>query len=392
MNYSFDKIIDRQGTNSEKYDNREKVFGRSDVIPLWVADSDFETPPFIMEALERRMSHPVFGYTFRTESFSRAVTGWIFRRSGWKVDDSWVDFVPGVVSGLVVAMRAFSAAGDGVVIQPPVYPPFARMVKFNGRTLLNNPLVWDGKKYVVDFDDLDAKLSAAKVFILCNPHNPTGRVFTPAELLRMGELCLKHNVMIISDEIHSDLTLKPNKHTHIASLSEEIARITVTLVAPSKTFNLAGFSTSAAITSGDVVRREFRRYMDMFHASQGNIFGAVALEAAYNNGDEWVDALNEYIAANADYVVDFLKNNIPSIKTFKPEGTYLMWLDFREWNMPHDSVFRFLVDEAGIGLNDGKFFGEEGIGFMRLNLATQLDVIKQAMAKLMSAAQVNGLA
>ncbi len=392
MIYDFDRIPDRRNTDCEKYDRRQAIFGRKDVIPLWVADTDFEAAPFITQALEQRLRHPVLAYSFRNDRFFDAVIGWAKRRHGWTVERDWIDFSPGVVTGLVFAMQAFSESGDGVVIQPPVYPPFARMTRLNERQVLNNPLVWNGEKYVIDFDDLDRKLADAKIFLMSNPHNPTGRVFTRAELEQIGELCAKHDVFIISDEIHGDLVQRPYQHIPIASLSPEIARRTLTLFAPSKTFNIAGLSTSVAVTPDPAVRRRFRETLKRFHLDQGNIFGTVALEAAYTHGDQWLDQLNAYIGQNARFVLDFLQTHLPSVKTFLPEGTFLIWLDFRAWGMPHDEVFRFLVDEAGLGLNDGKHFGEEGIGFMRLNIGTSRAVLRQALEQLLAACRKRGLA
>ncbi len=385
MTYDFDRIAEREGTNCEKYDHRAEVFGRGDVIPLWVADMDFEAPPFVVEAMRRRLEHPVFGYTFRGDTFHDAVTAWIARRNGWTVEREWIDFTPGVVAGFTFAIRALTDQGDGVVIQPPVYPPFAQVVKANGRKVVDNPLKLNGGRYEIDFDDLDRKLAGARVLLFCNPHNPTGRVFSREELIRVGELCERHGVAVISDEIHSDLIQKPYRHTHLASLSPWLAEHTVTFVAPSKTFNLAGLSTSVAITPGDALRRRLRAELDRLHVAQGNVFGTVALEAAYTYGDEWLDQLNAYIGGNKDYVADFLACNLPSVGTFPLEGTYLMWLDFRQWGMTQKELSDFLVNEAYLGLNDGAYFGSEGQGFMRLNLGTSRRVIAAAMKQLKEA-------
>ncbi|MBQ4278938.1 MAG: PatB family C-S lyase [Rikenellaceae bacterium] len=383
--YNFDQIVDREGTNCEKYDSREAIFGRADVIPLWVADTDFAVAPFITEALVRRTAHPVYGYAFRDKAYHDAIAGWVGRRHGWPIDPAWLDFSPGVVAGLVFALRAFTDPGDRVVIQPPVYPPFARVTRLNGREVVNNPLRHDGDRYTIDFDDLDHKLNGAHALLLCNPQNPTGRVFDRDELMRVGELCVRHGVTIISDDIHADLIQKPYRHIPIASLSPEIAAHTVTLIAPSKTFNIAGLSTSVIITPDDTMRRRLRIELDKMHADQGNAFGTTALIAAYNHGDQWLDEFNDYIGGNIEYVCGFLAENLPSVKCHKPEGTYLMWLDFNAWGMPHDELYQWLIDEAGLGLNDGQRFGQEGIGFMRLNLGTSRAVLEQAMRQLLDA-------
>lgn len=384
MRYDFDKITDRTGTNSIKYDAAAEVFGREDVLPLWIADSDFACPPFIVEAVRKRAEHPVYGYTFQGPEFFRAVTEWVRRRNDWSIESDWIGFTPGVVAGFSLAIQALTEEGDGVLIQPPVYPPFAKMTRMNNRKVVNNPLAWDGKKYVIDFDDFKAKLKESKVFLMCNPHNPTGRVFTREELRRMGELCVEHDVRIISDEIHSDLILKPHRHTHVASLSDEIARRTITFIAPSKTFNVAGLASSVSIIPDESVRRRFSRQADLVGASHGNLFGTTALVAAYEQGDEWLDGFMVQMGKNARYIVDFLRERIPSVRAYVPESTYLMWLDFRAWGLSPEELLRVLVD-AGLGLSDGKDFGEEGVGFMRINIATSPEVLEEAMKRLEAA-------
>lgn len=391
MEYDFDRVVVREGTRCEKYDSREEIFGRADVIPLWVADMDFEVAPFITEAIMRRAAHPVYGYEFRGSGFYDSAAGWIARRGGWNVEPGWMNFTPGVVSGLVCAMRAVTQEGDGVVIQPPVYPPFARVTKSNGRRLVENPLRETNAGYEMDFDDLDRKLNGAKALLLCNPQNPTGRVFTRGELERVGELCIRHDVVLISDEIHCDLIQKPYQHIHIASLSDELAHRTITLVAPSKTFNLAGLSTSLAVIPDPSLRRRFRAEFDRMHIDQGNVFGTVALEAAYRQGDEWLDRLLEYVRGNMEYVTEFFARHIPSVKTRPSEGTYMMWLDFRAWGLSPQELWHFLVFEAGLGLNEGARFGTGGEGFMRINLATRRALVEQAMSQLETACRKRGL-
>ena len=392
MNYNFDKIVSREATDCEKFDARDEVFGRADVIPMWVADMDFAVPEVVTEAIVRRAGHPIYGYTFRSDGYFRSVIDWVGRHSGWKVEKEWIDFAPGVVAGIVFALRAFTQEGDRVVIQPPVYHPFARQTRFNNRVVVNNPLLQraDGS-FGIDFDDLDRKLAGAKVFLMSNPHNPSGRVYTAEELTRIGELCVKHDVVILSDEIHGDLVYKPHKHIHIAALDEAFARRTVTFTAPSKTFNLAGLSTSVAITPDAALRRRLQQEFNKLHADQGNIFGTVALEAAYTHGDEWLERLLEYPEGNIRYVTDFLHRKMPSVKCVPPEGTYLMWLDFRAWPMTHEQIYRFMVERAGIGVNEGSMFGEEGRGWMRMNIATQRSVVERAMNQLYEAARSAGL-
>ncbi|WP_071134032.1 MalY/PatB family protein [Millionella massiliensis] len=391
--YDFDTYIDRIGTDCEKYEDMKSVFGTDQVIPLWIADMDFATADFIVEAMERRMKHPIFGYTFRPQCYFDAIRGWVYRHSGWDIDTSWIAFSPGVVAGVTFGMLSCTKEGDGVVIQPPVYHPFGNTIRYNHRTVLNNPLIQDPAtgEYRIDFDDLDQKLAQAKAFILCNPHNPTGRVFTREELLKIGELCKKHDVTIISDEIHCDFIFQPHEHIHIASLTEDLANRTITLIAPSKSFNVAGFSTAAAIIPSPERHAAYQAEVDKIHIENGNIFGSVALKTAYEQGDEWMRQLLEYLQGNVDFVYDFMTANIPSVHCYKPEATFLMWLDFRKWGMTQEELNRFLVQEAGLGLGDGSVYGIEGTGFQRLNIGTPRSVLQRAMNQLLEAVRKHGL-
>lgn len=391
--YDFDTYIDRIGTDCEKYEDMKSVFGTDQVIPLWIADMDFATADFIVEAMERRMKHPIFGYTFRPQCYFDAIRGWVYRHSGWDIDTSWIAFSPGVVAGVTFGMLSCTKEGDGVVIQPPVYHPFGNTIRYNHRTVLNNPLIQDPAtgEYRIDFDDLDQKLAQAKAFILCNPHNPTGRVFTREELLKIGELCKKHDVTIISDEIHCDFIFQPHEHIHIASLTEDLANRTITLIAPSKSFNVAGFSTAAAIIPNPERHAAYQAEVDKIHIENGNIFGSVALKTAYEQGDEWMRQLLEYLQGNVDFVYDFMTANIPSVHCYKPEATFLMWLDFRKWGMTQEELNRFLVQEAGLGLGDGSVYGIEGTGFQRLNIGTPRSVLQRAMNQLLEAVRKHGL-
>lgn len=385
MKYNFDEVISREGTNCEKFDAREQIFGRADVIPMWVADMDFAAPPAVVEAIRKRAEHPILGYSYRSDNYWQSIIGWVDRHSGWKIQREWLDFTPGVVPGIVYALRAFTEPGDRIVIQPPVYHPFARQIRLNDRVVVNNPLRETNGHYEIDFEDLDRKLTGAKVLLMSSPHNPTGRVFTREELTRIGQLCVKHDVLILSDEIHGDIVYAPQKFIHIASINETIAARTLTFIAPSKTFNIAGLSTSVSIVPNPILNQRLQEEYAKTHADQGNIFGAVALEAAYTHGDEWLEQLLQYLKGNVDYVCNFLQERIPSIHCVPPQGTYLMWLDFREWGMTHEEIYQFLIDKAGWGVNEGSMFGEEGRGWMRVNIATQRSVLKQAMEQLYQA-------
>ena len=385
MKYNFDEVISREGTNCEKFDARTQIFGRADVIPMWVADMDFAAPPAVVEAIRKRAEHPILGYSYRSDNYWQSIIGWVDRHSGWKIQREWLDFTPGVVSGIVYALRAFTEPGDRIVIQPPVYHPFARQLRLNDRVVVNNPLRETNGHYEIDFEDLDRKLAGAKVLLMSSPHNPTGRVFTREELTRIGQLCVKHDVLILSDEIHGDIVYAPQKFIHIASIDDSIAARTLTFIAPSKTFNIAGLSTSVSIVPNPVLNQRLQEEYAKMHADQGNIFGAVALEAAYTHGDEWLEQLLQYLKGNVDYVCNFLQERIPSIHCVPPQGTYLMWLDFREWGMTHEEIYQFLIDKAGWSVNEGSMFGEEGRGWMRVNIATQRSVLKQAMEQLYQA-------
>lgn len=385
MKYNFDEVISREGTNCEKFDARAQIFGRADVIPMWVADMDFAAPSAVVEAIRKRAEHPVLGYSYRSDNYWQSIIDWVYRHSGWKIQREWLDFTPGVVSGIVYALRAFTEPGDRIVIQPPVYHPFARQIHLNDRVVVNNPLRETNGHYEIDFEDLDRKLAGAKVLLMSSPHNPTGRVFTREELTRIGQLCVKHDVLILSDEIHGDIVYAPQKFIHIASINETIAARTLTFIAPSKTFNIAGLSTSVSIVPNPILNQRLQEEYAKTHADQGNIFGAVALEAAYTHGDEWLEQLLQYLKGNVDYVCNFLQERIPSIHCVPPQGTYLMWLDFREWGMTHEEIYQFLIDKAGWGVNEGSMFGEEGCGWMRVNIATQRSVLKQAMEQLYQA-------
>ncbi len=391
--YDFDTYIDRVGSDCEKYEDMLAVFGTDRVIPLWIADMDFATADFIVEAMERRMRHPIFGYTFRPQCYFDAISGWVERHSGWKIEAPWIAYSPGVVAGVTFGMLSCTEPGDGVVIQPPVYHPFGNTIRANGRRVVNNPLVQDpaNGRYRIDFEDLNRKLAQARAFILCNPHNPTGRVFTREELLRIGELCRTHDVTIISDEIHGDFAFRPHEHLHIASLTEDLAGRTITLIAPSKSFNVAGFSTAVAIVPDPARRAAYQAEVDRIHIENGNIFGSVALKTAYEQGDAWMEQLLDYLQGNIDFVYDFLRSKIPSVGCYKPEATFLMWLDFRSWGMTQEELNRFLVEEAGLGLGDGSIYGEEGVGFQRLNVGTPRSVLERALNQLLEAVDRRGL-
>jgi len=382
MYYNFDEIISRENTDCVKFDFRKRVFGNGSVIPLWVADTDFRTPDFIMDALHKRLEHEIFGYGVIPSSFYESIVRWNKRHHNWIIRPEWISFAPGVVPALSLLIMAFTRPDDGVLIQPPVYFPFFSIVKNHKRRLIENPLRYSDGNYLMDFSDLDKKLPGTSMMFLCSPHNPTGNVWPPDVLEKVGELCLKHNVLLISDEIHSDLILPGYRHTPTALISEKIAKNTITCMAPSKTFNLAGMSTAFLVTSNAKLRSRYEDTLDQVHVGAGNILGFTATEAAYTYGDEWLMQLMNYIAGNLKFVKDFITAKIPRIKVIEPQATYLVWLDCSELKMQPDDLKQFMIEKAGLGLNDGRMFGAEGKGFHRINIGCPRQVLQTALQKL----------
>jgi cystathionine beta-lyase len=384
---NFDKIIDRSGTNALKLEFRERLFGTNEVIPLWVADMDFKAPQEVVEAIRKRAAHPLYGYTNRDEEFFQRIVEWQKKRHRWHVSREWVEFMPGVVPTLIMAIQTFTNEGDKVVIQPPVYPPFFDVVKDHGRVIEENALLNTQKGYRMDFEHLDKITSSndVKMLILCHPHNPVGRVWSREELTTLGAVCQKNNVLIVSDEIHADLVHGDQPHIPLASISPELAENTITCMAPSKTFNIAGLNTSYIIIPNEKLRKGMQKILQSSHLFTGNMFGAEALKAAYKDGEIWLDALLEYIRGNIDYVMDFAEENMPEVQIHKPEATYLMWLDFSAWGMSDAQLRKFMVEKAGLGLNYGPTFGSQGSNFQRLNVASSRKVIEKAMAQLLEA-------
>ncbi|MEE4198333.1 MAG: PatB family C-S lyase [Bacteroidales bacterium] len=385
MQYNFDKIINRDRTASVKFDLRKEVFGKADILPMWVADMDFETPGFVIEALRKRLDHPVLGYSYRPDSYYHSIINWVKRRHRWTIKQEWISFSPGIVPAINMAMMAFTEPGDKIIVQPPVYHPFFSAIKNNHRVQVENPLKLKKDRYFMDFEDLKVKLKNARMILLSNPHNPGGSVWTKEELQTLGDLCVENDVLIMADEIHSDLVFKPAKYVPMASVSPEIARQTVTFIAPSKTFNMAGLATSSVITSNPSLKEKYDQMLDTIHIGMGNIFGTVASEAAYTHGDEWLDELLEYLSQNMDYTEQFITDYLPEIKIIRPEGTYLMWLDCSGLDLKNKDLKDFMIQDAGLGFNDGRMFGTGGEQFMRMNVACPKVTIKQALTKLKEA-------
>jgi cystathionine beta-lyase len=379
MHYDFDRIIDRSGTNSVKYDLRRQIFGRDTVIPLWVADMDFAVPPFVSEAVNNRAAHPIYGYSIIPESYYEAIIEWQNKRYGWDIKKEWLRFSPGVVTGLNMIVQALTEHGDQIIVQPPVYFPFFSCVQNNGRKLLLNQLIEKDGVYTIDFEDLEKKMkNGARMMILCNPHNPVGRCWTNEELEWIGKKGLEYGVLIVSDEIHGDLVFQPYHHLPMASISEEIARNTITCIAPSKTFNLAGLFTSSIIISDDVIREKFKQTEERIHLSP-NFFGIAAAEAAYRNGQGWLDSLMQYLERNARTVIEFFAAELPEIKASPLEATYMLWLDFRNLGLKTEDLNKLLIEKAGLGLMDGNIFGQGGDGFQRMNFACPKSILEEAL-------------
>lgn len=379
----FDCITDRTGTNSLKWDRREKVFGKADVIPLWVADMDFETPDFIRARIAKRLEHPILGYTYRGEEFSGSFIGWTSRRHNWKPEHRWITFMPGIVSAVSVSVLAFTQPGDEVIIQPPVYHPFYFCVEGHGRKLVLNNLIHKDGRFFMDFDLLRKQITPkTRMIILSSPHNPGGTVWTSRELTELVAICKEHDLWIVSDEIHSDLVFKPNVHTPIIKVAENYLHRIILAMAPSKTFNLAGMSSSVVVIPDVKNRKQYEDLVHTLHVGLGNIFGFEALYASYEEGDQWLDQLLIYLQGNRDYLHSFIVSELPQMEMMVPEATYMTWLDFRKLGLGSNELEQFIIHKAGLGLNTGTQFGPGGEGFMRLNFACQRSLLETAMNQL----------
>jgi cystathionine beta-lyase len=383
MNWDFDEIIPREGTDSVKYDRRKEVFGTENVIPMWVADMDFKTPEFIISSLQKRLDHGIMGYSIRPPEYSQSIKKWLKKRHNWCINEDWICFSPGVVPAINLCVLAFSQPGDSIIIQPPVYTPFFSAVREHDRELIYNILEEKDGKWLMDFEALQSSITdKTRMIILSNPHNPVGRAWSGEELKTLCEICLKNNIIILSDEIHCDLVLPGYKHTAVATLSDEIAAMSVTCIAPSKTFNLAGLATSSVIIPEKEKRKEFTGTIDRLHMGNGNIFGTIASICAYSEGEKWLNDLLLYLNENVSFVIDFFNKRIPEIVPVRPEATYMIWLDCRKLGMPGKELRDFFVYAAGVGMNEGSAFGPGGEGFMRMNIATQRKKIKTALEKI----------
>ena len=383
MKKIYFEAINRTGTYTTKLDDALKKFGTDDLLPLWVADMDLASPLCVQKALQKRAKHPVYGYTVYPERYYKVIKQWMEKRFDWKIKTKWIVPCYGVVPSMNFAIEAYTKKGDGIIIQTPVYPPFSASVKHRKRKLLDNTLVYEKGEYKIDFKDLETKAKEAKLFLLCSPHNPTGRVWNADELEKIIEICIENDVIIVSDEIHADIVYK--KTHHILGSFEKAQNRCVILNAPSKTFNVAGLNTSYAIIPNEKLRRKYKVEQDRSGITNGTPFGIEALMAAYEEGEEWLEDLKVYLFANIAYVNEFIKTNKLPIEIVRTEATFLVWMDCSKMGLSHKKLVEFFVDEAKLGLNDGKSFGKTGDGFMRLNVGTSKEVLEVAMNRLLLA-------
>ncbi|MCM1125879.1 MAG: pyridoxal phosphate-dependent aminotransferase [Lachnospiraceae bacterium] len=386
-NLDFDRVIDRKNTNSLKYDFAEQRGRRKDILPLWVADMDFPVSSYIQDALLGQIQHGIYGYSEPGEEYFEAVSGWMQRRHGWEVKPEWMIKTPGVVYALAMAVRAFTNVGEGVLIQQPVYYPFSGVILDNKRRVVNNALILnDDGKYEMNYKDFEEKVvkENVRLFFLCNPHNPVGRVWSRQELETIGDICLKHHVTVVSDEIHSDFIWQ-GKHQVFADIKEEYRDITVTCTAPSKTFNIAGLQASNIFISNARLRHLFKKQIDASGYSQLNSAGIAACEAAYQHGEEWYQAVSKYIRNNIHFVKEYLKEKLPEVKMTAPEGTYLIWLDFRGLGLSENELELLIAQKAGLWLDAGTMFGDDGRGFQRVNAACPRSILETALCQLAKA-------
>ncbi|NHJ04650.1 MAG: pyridoxal phosphate-dependent aminotransferase [Candidatus Heimdallarchaeota archaeon] len=384
--WNFDEIVDRTKTNAVKWDQKfmEKYFGIGDLLPLWVADMDFRAPKELIDVLKERVEHGIFGYTFPNESYFNSIIHWFERRHNWKIEKDWILYSPGIVPAVKFLIQIFTKPGDGVIIQEPVYYPFKSSIEENGRKVINNELLLENSSYKMDFKDLEEKCQTprAKMLILCSPHNPVSRVWSKEELTKLGRICVDNGILVISDEIHCDLILPGYKHTIFADISEEFAQKSITCVAPSKTFNIAGLKTSSVIIPNKSLREDFATTMNNVSIGAPGIFGGLATETVYNKCENWLDEMLVYVKENYEYLVNFLKEKLPSLRVFDLEGTYLAWIDFRPLKINPKNLDAIIKKEAKVGLDDGAMFGKSGEGFQRINLACPRTILKDALIRI----------
>ena len=386
-NTNFDEVIERRNTDCLKFDFAVKRGMPEDVLPLWVADMDFKTSSIVLDKIKERVEHGIFGYTETGDNYFDALYSWLDKNHNFKIEKRWVVKTPGVVFAIASAIKAFTNEGDAVLIEQPVYYPFSGVIRDNKRRVVSNDLVLTDNKYHIDFDDFEKKIveNKIKLFVLCNPHNPVGRVWTKDELIKLIDICIKHDVIIFSDEIHADFTYEGYTHIPLINADERIKDYCIIATAPTKTFNLAGLQISNIIIPGEEIRRKFIKDVDAVGYSEANTIGIVACEAAYRYGQEWYEELKKYLKGNLDFVRDYLERELPQIKLIEPEGTYLIWLDFRGLSLCERELEELIVKKAGLWLDNGAIFGRTGAGFQRINIATNRSVLKEALDRIKAA-------
>lgn len=382
----FDTIIDRKNTCCDKWDYLERYYGEKDMLGLWVADMDFAVPQAITDAIVQRAAHPIYGYTETDEGYYDAMIAWYKKRHDYSIEKDWIVYGPGVIPVICFLIQAFSEEGDKVIIQEPVYHPFKKSILSNHRVPLINELVYDGESYYMDLEALERQIDErTKLMILCSPHNPVGRVWSKEELTAVGNLCIRHNIMLIADEIHGDIVYPGYKHIPFASISEEFADHSVLCNAPNKSFNIAGLQGCNVIIKNPEIRAKYLEYIDKFHMAEFTPISMVAHQAAYAYGEEWFDELLVYLEGNIQFTVKYLAEHLPSVKVIRPEATYMLWLDFRGTGFSMDEINARLIKKAKVALNDGYMFGESGAGFQRMNIACPKKIIEQALERIASA-------
>ena len=382
MTYDFDELLERRGTDSVKWDGVRDVWGRDDLLPLWVADMDFRTPPFVMDALQRQLSGGVLGYTRPCADWAPAIRDWLLRRHGWQVETGWISFVPGIVRAQALALLCFTRPGDRVAVMNPVYHPFFLVTQRLEREVVFSPLVLRDGHYHIDYARLEQDLDGCRVLILCNPHNPGGRVWTEDELRRVADICHRRGVMVLSDEIHADLTLPGYRHHPFATVSPQAAAISLTFMAPSKAFNMPGLASSYAIAVAPGIRRRFQTFLEAGEFGEGHMLAYVGCAAAYREGEEWLGQLLAYLQGNIDFTEQFLKERIPVLGMIRPQASYLIFLDCRRLGLSQPELVNLFVDKARLALNDGTMLGRGGEGFMRLNVGCPRSVLRRALEQL----------
>lgn len=386
MNYNFNEIVDRSNNFSSKWSEMEKKYGTNDLLPMWVADMDFKAAPCIIDSLKNRLEQEIYGYTTRPDSYNESIVNWLDRRHNWKIKSEWLIYSPGVIPAISLLINELTKANDKIMIQEPVYSPFNSVVKNNNRELIISPLQkLENGDYIMDYEDIENKIKDVKLFILCNPHNPVGRVWTKDELKKLGDICLKHNVKIISDEIHSDIILKKHKHIPMASISKEFEKNTITCMAPTKTFNIAGLQSSYVILPDEKYYKLLDDAFTRIDIKRNNCFSLVATEASYNNGESWLESFLEYLESNIDFAIKYINENMPKLKVRKPEGTYLLWVDFSALGLSDEELESILVQKGKVALNQGNSFGIGGSGYQRINLACPRSMLEEALIRIKNA-------